>query len=160
MGELRDLIIEGARIMHSNLAGEAGKFNAEGVRSFNLVIDDRDFAHQLAADGWNIREYIPKNADPDSEPIYLIKTFARFDKKPPKIICIKGGVQTPLNENTVGLLDHADIEHIDLIVHPYIWEYAGKSGVKAMLNEMYVTIKESPFDRKYSTHVEEDSMPF
>jgi hypothetical protein len=54
-----------------------------------------------------------------------------------------------LDESSIPILDFAEIESVDLIVNPYVWEVSGKSGVKGYVSKMYVTIVEDEFEKKY-----------
>ena len=53
-------------------------------------------------------------------------------------------------KSQVETLDWVDILNVDLIVRPYEWTVNGKSGVKAYLQSIYVTIEEDPLELKYS----------
>ena len=68
-----------------------------------------------------------------------------------------------MTDETVSVLDYAEIENVDVIVRPYVWEVNGKSGVKAYVKNMYVTIAENEFEKKYRNLDEEDTsedLPF
>jgi len=87
--------------------------------------------------------------------------------QPPKIVMIteilikdpsaEDGVKTVrkgvlLSEETVGLLDSAHILKSDIEIRPYNWgpDDAGRTGVKAYLKTLWVTIKADPFSEEYS----------
>jgi hypothetical protein len=56
-------------------------------------------------------------------------------------------------EDTVEILDWADIDNVDLMIRPYDWAIKrGKdeaSGRKAYLQSLYITIIEDPLQLKY-----------
>lgn len=155
-----NISVENARIIFRNFAGKESKFNAKGKRNFCLVLDN-DVAEDLKDIGWNIKYLSPR--DPDDVPQAYLQVAVAFDNFPPKIWLITGGKKTELNEETVSVLDYAEIENVDVIVRPYIWEVNGKSGVKAYVKNMYVTIAENEFEKKYRNLDEEDTgedLPF
>ena len=97
---------------------------------------------------WNIRQLPPR--DEGDTPMYYMQVAVSFDNMPPNIFLITKHNKTRLNSDTIGSLDWAEIENIDLIIRPYNWEVNGKSGVKAYVKNMYVTIVEDDFADKYS----------
>lgn len=156
---VNNISVEDARIIFRNFAGKESKYNAKGKRNFCLLLD-HEYAESLKAEGWNVKYLSPR--DPEDEPQAYIQVAVTFDNFPPNIWLIAGGKKTKLDEDTVSSLDYAEIENVDLIVRPYTWEVNGKGGIKAYLKNMYVTIVENEFEKKYRDLDEEDDseLPF
>lgn len=153
-----NITVENARIIFRNFAGKESKFNAKGKRNFCLVIDNEE-AEQLKEEGWNIKYLKPR--DPDEEPQAYVQVSVEYGNFPPNIWLIAGNKKTKLDEETVASLDYAEIENIDLIIRPYTWEVNGKGGIKAYVKNMYVTIVENEFEKKYKDLDEDESeLPF
>lgn len=153
-----NISVENARIIFKNFSGEEKRFNPKGKRNFCLVLDE-ETAQKLSADGWNVKHLIPK--DPDEAQIPYIQVAVAFENYPPNIFMISGGKKTRLDEDSVSALDYAEIENVDLIVRPYEWTTSSGSGIKAYLKNMYVTLVENEFEKKYRDLEEsDDNLPF
>ena len=142
-----NLNIENARILFRNFSGKENKYNRAGVRNFCVVIDNALTVNQLTNDGWNVRMLNPREAD--DEPTYYIPVAVSFEHIPPKVFLISGRQKTQLDAESIATLDYAEIKNIDLTLRPYQWDVQEKSGVKAYLKTMYVTIEEDIFEQKY-----------
>lgn len=141
------LIMENAKIRFRNFAGRPDEYTREGDRSFALVIEDEDLANKMREDGWNVKMRLPK--EEGAEPWYYLKVKVNFDGIPPKIVEVTSRNRVALNEDTVGILDTAELKSVDVEVSPYHWEIGGRSGITAYLKTMYATIEEDPFAAKY-----------
>lgn len=140
-------VVSGA-IRFRNFAGKEGRYNKAGDRNFCLLLNPED-ADEMLKDGWNVRFLDPRDEGDEPTPYIQIKVGFGGKGRPPKIVLVTKRGKTQVDEDTVNTLDWAEIEKADIAINPYHYEVNGKSGVKAYLKTMYVTIAEDDFEDRY-----------
>jgi len=155
----RQIVFENAKIFWRNFAGKEGRYNPAGRRNFCLAIPD-EMVETMVNDGWNVRQIPPREEGED--PLYYISVAVSFGAYPPKIWIISGKSKTLLDEEAVSALDYAEIENVDLIIRPYTWDVGGRSGIKAYLKKMYITVVQDDLEMKYRAmdEAEDDDLPW
>jgi hypothetical protein len=144
----KKISIKNAKIMYRNFAGKEGKFNPKGRRVFCVLLDD-ETADMLKKDGYNIRWAEPRDPEDKKQAYMSVRVSFSNVNIPPKIVLITSENKTVLTEDTVGILDLADIESIDMILNPYNWKVGSGTGVTPYVKSMYITIAEDEFEAKY-----------
>jgi len=150
--QAKTFMVEDARIIFRNFSGKEGQYNREGDRNFAVVLP-LDVADQMAADGWNVRMLDPREEGDDPTP--YVSVAVNFDNRPPRVVLLTSSTRTQLDEASVEVLDWSDIKTADLIARGYEWSVNGKTGVKAYLQSLFVTIEEDALERKYSFYEEQ-----
>lgn len=144
------VMIENARIVFRNFKGAEGQYNREGDRNFSILLDP-EVAENLDRAGWNVKYLkVREDAEEGTEPQPYITVSVNFKGKPPRIIMISSRGRTDIGEDECELIDYADIRTVDIMLNPYHWNVGEKSGIKAYLKSMYVTIEEDALDLKYA----------
>jgi hypothetical protein len=145
----KTFMVEDARLIFRNFSGKEGPYNRAGERNFAVVLDP-ETANQMLADGWNVR-VLPAREEGDEDTPY-ISVSVNFKNKPPRVVLITDTSRTNLNDDSVEVLDWADMKTVDLIARGYDWEVGEKSGTKAYLQSMFVTIEQDDLERKYAVN--------
>jgi hypothetical protein len=156
--KLDNIIIEDAKLIFRNFAGKETRFNREGKRNFCAIIDEPKKAKQMADDGWNVRTLQPR--DDDDEPKAYLQVAVSYDNIPPKIVLIRGDKRTTLDEESVNVLDFADLKRVDLTIRPYEWDVNGKTGVKAYVKTLYAIIEVDEIEDRYEHSDEQNALPW
>lgn len=139
--------VENAELIYKNFSGKKSKYNLLGERNFCVVLD-KETADQMMADGWHVRMQEPR--EEGDEPRPYIQVSVKYTYKPPRVTLISSTGRTSLDEDTIEVLDYADMRLVDLIAVASAWDINGKTGIKAYLKTMFVTIDEDDLERKYA----------
>jgi len=149
--ERKTFKVEGATIIFRNFEGRESQYNREGDRNFGVVLPP-DVAEAMLLDGWNVKALKPREGDEPEDLAFYIPVAVSFKIRPPRIVLITDNSRTQLDEASVGTLDWADIRTADLIARGSEWAVGGKTGSKAYLQSLFVTIEEDELERKYRIH--------
>jgi hypothetical protein len=148
-----EFIVEDAQIIFRNFSGTEGPYNTAGDRNFCVILDESVVADMLA-DGWNVKRLKPLEDEGEVEEVEpgapYIKVKLGYKGRPPHVVMRTSRARTPLTQDTVDVLDWADIEKVDIIATSYHWNTNGKEGISAYLKSMYVTVREDYLQRKYA----------
>ena len=145
--EAKTVMIEDTRLLFRNFAGAEGQFNRAGDRNFCAVLTP-EVADEMVKDGWNV--HFLKAREEGDEEVPYISVAVSFKIRPPRVVMMTSRARTNLDEETVEVLDWANIQTADLIFRAYEWTVNGKSGIKAYLQSLFVTIEEDALERKYA----------
>lgn len=138
--------IDDAQIIFRNFAGKEGQFNREGSRNFAVKLPE-ELALKMFEDGWNVKSLAARE-EGEADQAY-ISVEVGYKGRPPRVMLINSRGKIDLGEDEVEMLDWVDIVKVDLIFRPYNWEVSGKTGVKAYLKTIAVTIQEDELEAKY-----------
>lgn len=144
------LVIEDARILPGqfrNFAGREGMYNREGDRNFAVALDP-DTAKAMIEDGWNVKQLKEREEGVPGD--FYITVSVGFKNRPPRLVLISSKGRVDLGQHECELLDWVDIKQADLIINPYKWDVNGKTGIKAYLKSLFVTMEEDYLELKYS----------
>jgi len=148
------VLMEGVRLIFRNFRGEEDRYSKEGTRTFGVIIDD-DTAEKMLADGWPVKYLKPReDVEGETETPWL-PVAVRYDVFPPNIFVVTSKKRRRLKESQLETLDWAQIINVDLIVRPHFWDVNGKSGIKAYVKTLAVTIEEDYLEQKYGL-IEDD----
>ena len=134
------VVIKKAQIIFRNFSGSAKRFNEEGRRNFCVLLTD-DMANVMERDGWRIHWPAETNPDRDRLLPYL-KVNVSFSKIPPVIYLVSSKGKKMLNEDTVKILDWAEIDHVDMKLNK-----SRNNG--AYLRSLWVFIVEDELEEMY-----------
>lgn len=147
MDEAKTFMVEDARLVFRNFSGKEGQYNREGDRNFSVILDP-EIANVMLRDGWNVK-YLSAREEGEEDTPY-IQVAVNFNNRPPRVVMITSTSRTNLTEESIDVLDWADIQMADLIARAYDWTVNGKSGTKAYLQSLFITIEEDALERKYA----------
>lgn len=149
------LQIDDARITFRNFSGEASQYNRKGDRNFALIIPTQEMADELIARGWNVKIKPARDEDEYDLPFMYLNVKVSYNEFGPNVFLHSGRAMRRLDEDGVGILDHIDIERIDMDIAPSDWTVNGKTGRAAYLRTMHVTQRLDRFAERYGNYADD-----
>lgn len=147
--DAKTFMIEDAEIIFRNFEGKEGMYNVKGDRNFSVILPP-DLAAKMDKDGWSVK--VLKAREETDEDRYIIEVKVSFKNRPPRVVMMTSRARTNLGEDSVEVLDWANIAQADLICRGYDWDVNGKTGTKAYLQSLFVTIQEDYLEKKYAVN--------
>lgn len=145
--------LRGIRMIKRNFAGEERlPYNTAGKRNFVIPLDS-ELALQLREIGWKIWDNSNQVAVGKADELaYFLTVTVKFGKIPPRLFLITKSKnrRTPLDEDTVMLLDVAEFDNVDVIIRPFNWDVSGNQGVSAYIKTGYFILHEDELDLEYA----------
>lgn len=142
MANQSQITLENVRVIYPNFAGRESEYNTKGSREFGIALDPA-LAEELASQGLNVK--FPSEDKPN-RPAYLPATLSNGPEIQPwiKLVLVNQGKGTILNNadtNQLAMLDEVTAGALaNVIINPYNWSAAGRTGIKAYVNKLYVYI--------------------
>lgn len=147
-----NLQIDDAIMIFKNFSGEPDMYTREGDRNFAVVIPTQEMADDLIERGWNVKIKPPR--EEGDEPFMYLKVKISYKFSGPRAYLIAGEARRELTEETIGMLDHIDIDSVDMDISFSDWERNGKSGRTAYLDSIHVVQKLDRFAARYARNDE------
>lgn len=147
-----NLQIDNAIMIFKNFSGEPDMYTREGDRNFSVVIPTQEMADDLIARGWNVKIKPPR--EEGDEPFMYLKVKISYKFSGPRAYLISGAARRELTEDNIGMLDHIDIESVDMDISFSDWERNGKAGRTAYLDSIHVVQKLDRFAARYARNDE------
>lgn len=157
-GRPGNLTLENARFFkRPNFSGEMDEYKNDD-RVFNVIIPN-EVSEDLRKLGWNVKTLLPRNEEETGLSFLKVKVDFNFDKdhpgdveyeRGPDVWIIMGEEREKLTSKTIGILDRARLESLDMEIRG--WEYnpdEAPGALSARLVQLVAIIRPSLLDQKY-----------
>lgn len=132
--------IKGVKIRFPNFVGRGDRFNREGARNFVITLLPEE-ADRLKRIGFNVRT--AEGREEGDQPEHRLKINVQFQTagRKPRVHMYVGGKRTPLNEDTVELLDDSRILKANVRFRPFFYDEEDPNRCSAYLVDLYVQVE-------------------
>lgn len=115
--DMNTLKIVNPKMIHKNFSGEVNHWNPKGLRSFGILLDEKRAEHFRDL-GLKLSWYTNKRLQ---KKLPYLKVFVNYKYYIDPIVTMvreDGGVKY-LDEKTIGILDHVDMQESTLLIRLY-----------------------------------------
>lgn len=137
----QQITLENVRIIYPNFSGRENDYNNDGSREFSVVVDP-EIGAELASQGFNVK--FPTEDKPN-RPVSLQITLSKGPVLQPwiKVVLVNednNGTLIDLEDrNQLSILDEIVAgARVNVILNPYNWSVAGRSGIRAYVQKLYI----------------------
>lgn len=153
---------EDCRLMPGRFKNFSGRVDSykNTRKRFNVIIDDLDLARKMSEEGWNVKFREGREEEDVTATLEIKINFnVQYDSMRPIVKLMSGNSQVLLDDETIGMLDYAEIVHLDIRFVGRWYSKDGREGYSTWLRSMYVTIEEDPLEAKYRNFGEPAKAP-
>lgn len=149
MPDMPPLVMENITMIFRNFQGKEDLYNRAGDRNFSISLPP-EVADAMSRDGWNVKAL--RAREEGDAPGAHLSVAVSYKVRPPKVWLVTSRGRTLIEEEDLDMLDWVEIKNVDVVLNPHQWgpNPAGKSGIKAYLKTLFVTIDEDPLELKYA----------
>lgn len=137
--------IQNARFNFRNFSGKEDIYGKKEKR-FGVILDQAN-AIELKNNNWPVKFPDPREEGEERDPYIVVS--CGYKLAPPRVVMISSGGPTDLGEDQLEVLDWVDIQEADVIFQMGHWEVGDKTGTKAWLKTLVVTIEEDELELKH-----------
>jgi hypothetical protein len=153
-----NVFIENSRfIFDTNFSGDPrrDKYGSD-ARKGNIIIPDISLARELIDEGFNVKMTRPREGEEeDFTPTYYVMGKLSYRDRvgepkryPPRVIFVEDDYPTELTEETVGRIDHAWVDHVNVVLNKYESDRGKSLYIKTM--EVFQKTDDDPILVRYA----------
>ena len=138
-------------VIFRDFAGKGDMWTQPGKPTFCLSLLEDQLELFKSLGYANMKELKKRDPDdPDEMLHYRLKVKVLINGMyPPEVYYIKKGVKTPLDAESIGILDKAIIEEGEMCIVVSPWEYGQTKGVNLILSSATFVVGDRNFTGKY-----------
>lgn len=142
------------QIIFRNFSGKAGLYNAEGERSFSILLDEQ-LATDLIARGMNAKAM--RMREEDAEQMFHLPVSVSYKIRPPRVYMVTGDGdtmplrKTMLTEDLLSMMDNLELAEAHMVIAVSNYDVRGTKGKKAYLQSFFGHVRLDELEKEYAS---------